>query len=823
MSFLQRPALSCFIFCSAGIAAAKLSGSPTQPKLLIVCILVLILGFSSAVLRTRILTFAQLCGMGCLCLLGFLSFTSREYFFENSVINKVANARSGDAIVYGHLSTIPEIGDNFLTFYLRTDSLSLDSMVICSAEKIIVSVYGLQKADTRFIPTLGQGIKCYGELVPIQEAGNPYEFSADSRLRQTKGITAHLHLHRPYDLYITDSSVDFSPLDRSAKFFTDIFLRSRQLIGSVISDTLTRGFVNAVVLGDKSELTPVMLDDFQRAGLTHLLVVSGFNVGIVALLVYYLLRLFGISLRKLRIFLSMVAVLFYCLVVGLEPSVVRALVVIEFLFLSRFIERRPDIGNLTSAAALVTVLLQPHDLFNIGFQLSYGAVFALVFLFPRFEELFIPVILKEGKSFWERWGLRCYQGFFTSLSVFLGLLPVYLFHFHRLSLVGLAMNIIGIPIAAMITILGFLLIPITLMSETVASLYGDSLLLMTKLIRWIAHTSGNFSWSVIELPRPQTVLIILYLLVLTYIFTARSSKYFIGRVVVSFSFFLIILFAKVPFAYSLVRVPGNTSLLFFDVGQGDAMLLTSPEGKAFLVDFGGVRQDFSAIAERKIFPLLNAEGITEFEGGLITHMHIDHYGGAVAMMGKSKFRNLYTSGERTGGYAAYRLDSISQALHVPVLRLQEGSKIDLGDGLVIYALNPPAMTDEIGFPLSSEGMNHHSLALKIVYKNSSALLLGDIESSDEERMVKRYGDFLRSDVVKVAHHGSKTSSSRELVRASKAKYAIISVGRHNGFGHPSFEVLKRWYSSGATVLRTDEAGAVLLRSEGDYFRRVSWK
>jgi competence protein ComEC len=204
-------------------------------------------------------------------------------------------------------------------------------------------------------------------------------------------------------------------------------------------------------------------------------------------------------------------------------------------------------------------------------------------------------------------------------------------------------------------------------------------------------------------------------------------------------------------------------------------------------------------------------------------MHIDHYGGATPMLQKISCEALYTSGERTSGYFAYRLDSISQALHIPVIRVQQGDNLAIENDLNIYVLNPERTSDEVMLPLSSEGMNHHSLALKVVYKRSSALLLGDIEAADEERLVKRYGDFLRSDIVKVAHHGSHTSSSQEFIKAAKPKYAVISVGRHNGFGHPAPAVIRRWINSGATVLRTDKEGAMLFQSDGNIFRKTDWQ
>jgi competence protein ComEC len=158
-----------------------------------------------------------------------------------------------------------------------------------------------------------------------------------------------------------------------------------------------------------------------------------------------------------------------------------------------------------------------------------------------------------------------------------------------------------------------------------------------------------------------------------------------------------------------------------------------------------------------------------------------------------------------------------------VVRVHQGDELTIDKDLHIYILNPETKTDEVTLPLSSEGMNHHSLALKVVYKNSSALLLGDIEANDEERLVKRYGDFLRSDIVKVAHHGSHTSSSESLVKTAKSKYAVISVGKHNGFGHPAPAVVKRWIRSGANILRTDKEGAILFQSDGFIFRRIDWR
>ncbi len=818
-----RPALTCFVFCAIGIIIAKIFASDLRFEVLSGALLTVIFGVLAFILRRRAELTAKILALLAISSFGFLLLSGQEYQFKNSTLNQVSSLYSGEAIIYGKVLCSPEVSSSSASFYLQTDSLFVDSLLFHSQEKIFVNVSAVAKADPHFLPHMGQKVKLFADLEHIEGAKNPYEIAYDMHLKEKQNIYARAYLRSPFDIFIINSSQDLTLLERSDQFFHALFTKAKVIIANSIGDSLTRGFVSAVVLGDKSGLSSETLDDFQRSGLTHLLVVSGFNVSIVALLVFYLLRLIGLSFRRLRIALSMLAVLFYCLVVGLEPSVVRALIVIEFIFIARFLERKPDIGNLTAAAALVTIMLRPYDLFDIGFQLSYGAVFSLVFLYPSFERLFISKKIRKEKTFFLKWAHSSLQGFFGSLSVFLGLLPVFLYHFHRVSIIGLAINILGIPLAAIITILGFLLLPISVISPWLASIYGEASLWMTKIIAAIAHFSGSFEWSVIQLPRPQTFLILLYLATLLYIIRASEKAKFYGRSILVASLGLVLFFAKMPFAYSLVKSPDKASLLFFDVGQGDAMLLVAPNSKSYLIDFGGITKSYSAIAERAIEPLFKAEGIREISGGFITHMHMDHYGGATLVLQNLHCDALYTSGERTVGYSAYRIDSISQALHIPVIRVHQGDELQVDKDLHIYILNPDTQTDEVTLSQSSEGMNHHSLAMKVMYKNASALLLGDIEAADEERLVLRYGDFLKCDIVKVAHHGSKTSSSQEFIKASKPKFAVISVGKHNGFGHPTPTVVKRWIKSGASVLRTDKEGALFFQSDGKSFQRVEWR
>ncbi|MEI8134452.1 MAG: DNA internalization-related competence protein ComEC/Rec2 [bacterium] len=818
----HRPALLTLIACATGIALARLSGAHLPIELFLSLLLFLLSGIALIWFRKYPNILRLSLGLICVVAFGFSILTFQEYRFDHSQSRRISQIYEGDAIIYGKITSDPNASADVISFFIETDSLRVNSCTFAISEKIAASIGHRIPAPSETLPKYGARIKLFATLSPLKPPSNPYEVPFDMKLKEHNDAKARAYSKSIYDLYILDSP-EPSFVEMVNIFFRNIDVQSKSLIVRSVQDSVAAGFVSAVVLGDKSSLPQETLDDFQKAGLTHLLVVSGFNVAIIALIVAYLLRLLGLAFRRVRIAVSMIVILFYCLVVGLEPSVIRALIATEFIFLALFLERKPDMGNVTAGAALLTLLLRPYDLFDIGFQLSYGAVFSIVFIYTRLEKVCVSSEWKDSKSTYAQFSQRSLQAGLLSLSIFLGLLPVFLFHFHRVSVVGLIVNIIGVPIAGLITVLGFLLLPISIISPWVGSLYGESLLWLTNLVTFIAHISSGFGWSVLQLPRPQTIVIVLYLLGLWYMVNSQTVKTIVSRSLMCGAVMLALLFIAIPFSSSVIHENGKVSILFFDVGQGDAILLTSAEGKNYMIDFGGINRNYSPIADRVIRPLFQAEGIRTIEAGFVTHMHIDHYGGLKSILESEHVHQLYTSGERTQGYAAFQLDSIIQSQHLSVERIHQGQEIRLAKDLSVFVLNPESTTDEVTMGLSSQGMNHNSLALKVVYGNSSALLLGDIEGSDEEALVHRYGDFLKSDIVKVAHHGSRTSSTPGFVKTCKPKYAVISVGKNNTFGHPAISTLKHWVHNGAQVMRTDKSGALLFESDGKTFSQVEWQ
>lgn len=574
----------------------------------------------------------------------------------------------------------------------------------------------------------------------------------------------------------------------------------------------------AVVLGDKEQIDESTSDTFRRAGLAHILVVSGFNVAIIALLVYYLLRFVGIVRLRWRVACSMVAVALYAMTIGLEPSVMRAFISVECVFLAILFERKPDIGNISAATASLALVLDPSLLFDAGFQLTYGAVFALVLISPALKRLFVPARLEADRSPSGRVLYYIASTLVSSSSVTLGLLPVMLWHFHRITIIGVLSNLAGIPLATLLTALSFLLVPLGIVSPWLAGIYGEVTSVLAGILSWLASISSAFSWSSITVTRPTVVVLAGYFSAMVYVLRSVSLRRCCAKAIVVASGCSLLLVAEVPLAAPIVAQKGILSILFCDVGQGDAMIVHTPGGKTYAVDFGGLNRDGKAVAKRTMLPLLEAEGMPPIDEGFITHMHIDHYGGTATMVQAGLLRAIGTSGERASGPSALQLDSLCLADHIPVVRLQRSRMITLDSDVRLYLLNPDS-----AIAVPGDQMNHHSLVMRLCYGETSVLLLGDIEASDEVALAKRYGSFLHSDIVKVAHHGSRYSSDSSFASVVKASYSVVSVGEHNSFGHPSIAALGVWRRAGAEIHRTDREGAQLFRSDGKRMWRTDWR
>lgn len=608
-------------------------------------------------------------------------------------------------------------------------------------------------------------------------------------------------------------------------------LRSAALarIGAVYADHEPRAaLMRAILLGDKSGIRKAWVQDFRRTGTYHALVVSGSHVTLVCGLFLLWRRLSGLGWRTVPLASSAVAWI-YALMAGADPPVLRAAAGFTLFALGAVVYRRLALLNAVGAVAIAFLALDPDQLFDGSFQLSFLAVAALGAFFPprtapraldapaaaaALERLLAAATLQEllhlplhvarrivaaAAAAW-RW-IRA--AFLASAAVQLSLaLPMALF-FHRLSVTGLTANLAAVPFVSLAIPSGF---AAALTGwPWLGGLAGDSLDLSRRLAAW--HAQFEPEWRI---PNPPPWLAVSTALALCAWAAARGRRWrWITAAVYLALLALVVLHPFPPRA-----VPGGLELTAIDVGQGESLLLGLPDGGFALVDTGGLpqhgrnRAEPFDVGEEVVAPYLWSRGIRRLDFLILSHLHEDHASGAPSVIRNFRPRELWVS--FAGETPLWReIQAAARSAGVRIRTLRQGSPCRLGP-VECRVLAPLA-----GQSWSGRPHNNDSLVVELRHGRHAFLLTGDIEARQEAELAQA-GLIRPAHVLKVPHHGSKRSATDWLLGPVRPAIAVISAGAGNSFGLPHPETLERLRQKRALVLRTDLGGPVTVRSDGRY-------
>jgi competence protein ComEC len=636
----------------------------------------------------------------------------------------------------------------------------------------------------------------------------------------------------------------------------------------------TAGVLEATLLGTRYNLSRAASERFREGGTFHVLVISGLHISFIGAIVLLMVRRF--TKRRLLQFLLPASVVWsYSLAVGAEASVVRAALMFTFAGLAAILFRQATALNALGGAALVLLVQSPKEIFDPSFQLTFLSVLAIVviawplllkfsaigawhptratpyppacsrplktvceILFWREqkwkEELALSShnyrLLKAPLSIWlERHHVQpffryTFGAILVSASVQIVLLPLMIFYFHRLSLASLVLNIVVSILLAILVAVAILAMLIAQVSVVVSA----PLFKLANAIDWVmVHSVDPFSsFGLASLRLPEysgrgIVVYVFHFLPLLLLVIALSgwrplalpneSRCKLHRFVIPLATVqLLLITVLIVHPFSTGRADGKLRVDFLDVGQGDSALVTMPDGTTILIDGGG-RPSFPAgtdetrrIGEAVVSEYLWWRGFSDIDYIVATHADADHIDGLNDVL-----RNFSVKGVLVGRSPANdpEFSKFSQTLletRTQVNTIQAGDTMRFGE-VEVSVLWPPA-----GGEAST---NNDSVVLRMRFGERAILLTGDIEKAAEGTLIATRQQ-LHADVVKVPHHGSKTSSTESFVLATKPGFAIISVGRHSMFGHPHKEVVDRWQASGATVLTTGNSGTITLTTNG---------
>ena len=614
------------------------------------------------------------------------------------------------------------------------------------------------------------------------------------------------------------------------------------------------GMVNAMLFGDRSRLTQQLRLGFQRTGSFHLFVVSGMHVALLAGLLVWITRCLRMRMWVATL-LTLALTYAYALLTGFGVPVQRALLMTAVFLLARLLSRQRNVLNALGAAVLTVLVWSPRALFEASFQMTFLAIVAIAGIaMPLGERSFLPYAraARNLRQLWQdtaipprfaqfRVSLRMagepLAGIFgkwayllparmmiatlwTAQLVLIGLiaeavmvLPMAMY-FHRATVFALPANMICIPLIAVLASLGLATFLASLVSHWLAALSGSALALLLHGVTGAIDRISHAQTADLRVPGPTLVPALLAVACFAFCCWAvrrRSRASAWAAVIVLPLASAIVLWPHPPAVH-----PGQFEVTAIDVGQGDSLLVVGPTGLAMLIDAGGptgaaanaenaaLTSSTFDVGEEVVSPYLWSRQFHRLDVVALTHAHSDHMGGMPAILRNFRPRELWVAVDpNSDSYRALLAEAV--ALGIKVRHLRAGDRL-AWDSLDLAVLAPTHAYSNPGPPI-----NNDSLVLRLEFGRASALLEGDAEALSEHQMISASlinpaAQLGPDTLLKVGHHGSRTSTTPEFLALVAPQDAVISVGRNNTFGHPRTEVIQRLSDAHARVFRTDHFG-----------------
>lgn len=706
------------------------------------------------------------------------------------------------------ISSNPTQSNQIESNQVSSDSY-LSNLLLCFKEEPAVSA--------------GNIIQAKGILQDFEIATNPGQFDARAYYQERNVF---------YQMYTEEYDIVSGKLDRYRQTLWDLKTRFHSVIIWCLPEK-EAGIVTTMLLGDKSALDGDVRELYQQNGIGHLLAISGLHISILCMAFYHLL-LFLRFPRKAAVFLTLFVLYSYGELSGFSLSANRAIIMMILYLLAGVLGKSYDLLSAMAFSALLILLQKPFAITSCSFLLSYAAILGVGVIYPVLQECVYGDekmrrkrkrkshrLERELKAqgtigickWWMLQGMNgLIQTLLMSVAIQISTLPVMLYFYYEVPTYGVILNILVLPLASLLVTLAALAVVLGLFFLPFAKFIFGTVVLILRFYEWLCGLFLHLPMPVSLIGRPEEWRIVVYVLL---VFIAVALSVWVLKKNQQLPLYLwslatlILIFPSLNPAFSIS---------FLDVGQGDGIVMQCMDGTTFLIDGGSSSE--KNVGEYRITPCLKYLGIGKIDYMIVSHADSDHISGQMELLeqcgeaGKIQIGQLILPEpalEYQEEEGFQQMLSLAESVHVPVQYIHSGDVLQLSH-LKIRCLHP-----DIGF--DGDSANAYSTTLDISYDSFRMLLCGDLEGSGEEIVLER----LQQDeslaehplsVLKVAHHGSKNSTSEELLEVLRPQMSVISCGRNNRYKHPHPELLERLEACGSLIYQTQESGAITVGIQG---------
>lgn len=664
----------------------------------------------------------------------------------------------------------------------------------------------------------GQQIKLSGTYIKPEIQRNYKGFDYSQYLKQLK-IYGTIKCNKIEKISQNKSN---KLLKISNEIVKKIEANTKKVLKSEISSVLL-----GLMLGSKKDIAEELQENFTNASMSHILAVSGMHVAFIILgtnIVFN--KIIG---KRKTYFLNIFILIMYMFITNFSPSIKRAGIMGIIMIFSKIVHRKNDIYTSMSISLLVILIYNPFLIQNLGLFLSYSGVLGII-IFNRNILKLLKNIKIKNKLYKYRIRPKIQKHIdkikeiiSVSISVQIFILPIILYNSNIFNPYFLISNLILSIVIGPIVILGFIFIIVVSININLAKIISLPIGIGIKILIFISKI-GEMPFSKIYVATPKLFSILSYYLVIFILFhmygiysskkpnktqirvknliallkiKARKNKSKIKKIILGIALIFVI----------VNLIPQKLKIHFIDVGQGDATLIITLDNKKILIDGGGSVNSSFDVGKNTLIPYILDRGFTQIDIAIISHFDVDHVSAVLSVLEELKVKKVYISKqiEKSENYKKFL--NITKQKNVEVHELIAGNKIHIEKNLYFDVLWPK---DE---QISENVLNNNSIVCNLHYKNFSMLFTGDIEKIAENEILNYYSSnskLLKSNILKVGHHGSKTSSTKEFLDVVRPKIAVIGVGKNNNFGHPNIDVLKRLEDLNASVYRTDLCGEITI-------------